>query len=201
VRLYCLIDPYENCPADAAKGAIVAKKPGRPVRSHGERLNFKYEIAGNNVFSDFSSVLRVANRLLQRRKPSLNRFRNQVAHFAGPVVEFERRGSEKAAAGENFFFRVAKPVSTESAQAREAVRLKSGPNHCLHENTTGLLHHGALKVFFRTKVSEKAALADLERCGEFADGEGFKTFERSNIHGLLQNGAASLDTARTSALI
>jgi hypothetical protein len=178
VRLYCLLDPFENCPADTAKRALVAKKPRRPVRSHSERLNFKYKIAGNDVFSDFSSVLRVADRLLQRCKPSLNRFRNQVAHFAWPVVEFEGRGSEKAAAGENFFFRVAEPVSTESSQARESVRLKGGPNHCLHENTASLLHHGALKIFFRTEVREKAALTYLQGRGEFADGEPFEAFQR-----------------------
>jgi hypothetical protein len=164
-------------------------------------LNFKYKIAGNHVFSDFSSVLRVANRLLQRREPSLNRIRNQVAHFARPVVEFEGRGSEKAAAGENFVFRVAKPVSTESAQAREVMRLKSGPNHCLHENTTSLLHYSALKIFFRTKVREKAAFADLEGGSKFTDGESFETFKRSEIYGSLQNRAVRLYAARTSALI
>jgi hypothetical protein len=200
VRLYCLLDPFENRLADAAKRAMVAKKPGCPVRSHGERLNFKYKIAGHDVFSDVSGVLRVADRLLQRRKPSLNRFRNQVAHFAGPVVEFEGRGSEKAAAGENFFFRVAKPVSTESSQARESLCLKSGPNHCLHKDTASLLHHSALKVFFRTKVSEKAALTDLQGCGEFADGEPLETFERSEIYGSLQNRAPRLYASRTPAL-
>ena len=125
----------------------------------------------------------------------------KVAHFAGPVVEFEGCGSEKAAAGENFLFRVAEPVSTESSQARESVCLKSRPNDCLHENTTGLLHHSALKVFFRTEVSEKAALTYLQGRREFADGEPFETFERSNIYGSLQNRAASLNAARTPALI
>jgi hypothetical protein len=201
VRLYYLFDPFENCPADTAKRPIVAKKTGRPVRSHGEGLDFEDKILRNYVLPNFTGILAIANRLLQRAKPSLNRVRNQVANFAGPVVEFEGRSSEKAAAGENFFFRVAEPVSTESAQARESLRLKSGPNHCLHENTASLLHHSALKIFLRAEMREEAALADLQGRGEFADGEPFEAFERSDIHGSLQNRATSLNTARTPPLI
>jgi hypothetical protein len=201
VRLYYLFDPFENCPADTAKRALVAKKAGRPVRSHGQGLNFENEILRDYVLSNFTGILAVANRLLQRSKPPLNRVRNQVANFAGPVVEFEGRGSEKTAAGENFFFRVAEPVSTESPQARESLRLKSGPNHCLHENTASLLHHSALKIFLRAEMREEAALADLQRGGEFADGEPFEAFERSDIHGSLQNRAASLYAARSPPLI
>jgi hypothetical protein len=63
------------------------------------------------------------------------------------------------------------------------------------------LHHGALQIFLRPKVSEKAALTDLQRRGEFPDGEAFETFERSDIHGSLQNRAASLYASRTPALI
>jgi hypothetical protein len=200
VRLYCLVDPFENRSADTAKRALVAKKAGRPVRSHGKGLDFEGEILRDYVLSNFTGILSVANRLLQRPKPSLDRVRNQVAHFAGPVVEFKGRGSEKAAAGENFFFRVAKPVSTESSQARESLCLKSGANHCLHENTASLLHHSALKIFLRTKVSEKAALTYFQRGGEFADGEPFETFERSEIHGSLQNRAMRFYAARTPAL-
>jgi len=201
VWLYCLVDPFENCPADTAKRAVVSKKAGRPVRSHGKGLDFEDEILRNYVLSNFAGILTVANRLLQRSKPSLNRVRNQVAHFAGPVVEFKGRGSEKAAAGENFFFRVAEPVSTESSQARESLFLKSGPNDSLHEDTTSLLHDSALKIFLRAEMREEATLADLQGRGEFADGEPFETFERRDIHGSLQNRAASFYTARTPALI
>ena len=120
-----LIDPFKNCPADTAKRAIVAEKARRPVRSESQRLNFEYEVARDHILPDFSRILRVAKRLLERREPSLNRFRDQVAHFAGTIVEFERRGSKKTSAWENFIFGIAEPVPAESAQAREAVRLKS----------------------------------------------------------------------------
>jgi hypothetical protein len=63
------------------------------------------------------------------------------------------------------------------------------------------LHYSALKIFFRTKVSEKATLADVQGRGEFADGEPFETFERRDIYGSLQNRTASFDTPRTPALI
>src|SRR4029077_7766382 len=126
---------------------------------------------------------------------------NNVPHFVGTIVEFEGRGGEKASAGENFLFGIAEPVPAESSQTRESLCLKSGPNDSLHENTTGLLHHSALKVFFRTKVSKKAALTYLQGRGEFSDGEPLETFERSDIYGSLQNRAASLYTAWTPALI
>jgi hypothetical protein len=201
VWLCYLIDSFENCPADAAERAIVAEKARRPVRSQSERLNFEYEVARDHILPDFSRILRVAERLLERREPSLERLNNKVAHFAGPVVEFERRGSKKASARKNFIFGISEPVPAESSQTREAVCLKSRPNDCLHENTTSLLHNGALKIFFRTKVSKKAALTYLQGRGEFSDGEPFETFERSDIYSFLQNRAASLYTARTPALI
>ena len=78
--------------------------------------------------------------------------------------------------------------------------LKSGANDRLHENAASLLHHSALKIFFRTKVGEEAALADLQRGGELADGEPFETFKRSEIHRSLQNRATSFYSARALVL-
>ena len=57
MRLYYLFDPFENCPADTAKRAIVAKKAGRPVRSHGEGLDFEDEILRDYVLSNFTGIL------------------------------------------------------------------------------------------------------------------------------------------------
>src|SRR4029077_6959705 len=125
---------------------------------------------------------------------------NNVPHFVGTIVEFEGRGGEKASAGENFLFGIAEPVPAESSQTHESLCLKSGPNDSLHENTTGLLHHSALKIFFRTKVSKKAALTYLQGRGEFSDGEPFETFERSEVHSSLQNRAMRFYTACTPAL-
>src|ERR1700752_1316513 len=201
MRLCYLIDPLENCPANTSKRAIVVEQARSPIRSHGARLNFEYNVAGNHVLPDFSCILRVAERLLQRRKPFFKRFNNQIAHFAGPVVEFERGGSKKAPAGENLLFRIVEPVFAKSPQSREAVRLKSWSNDGFHENATGFLHHGALKIFFRTEVGEEATLADLQRGGELADSERFEAFEGSDIHSFLKNCAASLYTARAPASI
>ena len=50
-------------------------------------------------------------------------------------------------------------------------------------------------------MREETALADLQRGGEFADREPFKAFERCDIHGSLQNRAASFYAARTPPLI
>ena len=201
MRLCYLIDPLENCPANASKRAIVVEQARSPIRSHGERLNFEYNVAGNHVLPDFSCILRVAERLLQRRKPFFKRFNNQIAHFAGPVVEFERGGSKEAPAGENLLFRIVEPVFAKSPQAREAVRLKCGTNDRSHENTAGFLYDSALEIFFGTEVGEKAAFADLQRSGKLADSERFEAFEGSDIYSFLKNRTASLYAARTPALI
>ena len=201
MRLCYLIDPLENCPANTSKRAIVVEQARSPIRSHGERLNFEYNVAGNHVLPDFSGILRVADRLLLRRKPFFKRFNNQIAHFAGPVVEFERRGSKEAPAGENLLFRIVEPVFAKSPQAGEAVRLKCGTNDRSHENTAGFLYDSALEIFFRTEVGEEATLADLQRAGELADSERFEAFEGSDIHSFLKNRTASLYAARTPALV
>jgi hypothetical protein len=201
MRLRYLIDPLENCPPDAPKRAVVVEQARSPVRSHGERLNFKYNVAGNHVLSDFYGILRVADRLPQRAKPSLKIFNDQVADFAGTIVEFERGGGEKTTAGENFIFRIVEPIFAKSPQTREAVSLKSGTDDCLHENAAGFLHNCALKVFFRTEVGEEATFADLQRGGELADSERFEALEGSNVDSPLQNCAASLYTARAPALV
>ena len=128
------------------------------------------------------------------------RIDDAIADGPGAIVEFERGGGEKAAAGESFLFAVGEPIFAESAKEAEAAELRGGAHDFFDEDVARFVHDGALQVFFGAEVGEEAALADAQGGGELADGEALETFEGSDVDGFAEDGTAGLEAARGGAV-
>ena len=199
---YCdLVNAPENRSFGRAKSGLIAEETRTPISAHGQGLNFEGELAHVHVFANFAGGSRVARGVFQISQPFLHKGEDAIANGARAIIEFERGGREKAAAGESFLFAVRKPIIAECAKKAEAAELRGGAHDFFDEDVTGLVHDSALQIFFGAEVGEEAALADAQGSGELTDGEALEAFERSDIDGFAEDGAAGFEAAGAARAI
>ena len=190
-----MVDAAQNCSFGRTESAWIAEEARTPISAHGQGLDFEGELADVHIFVDFAGGFGVASRVFEISQPLFHQAHDAIADGARAIVEFERGGGEKAAAGEGFLFAIGEPIFAEGAEERQAAKLRGGTNDFFDEDVAGFVHYGALQIFLRAKVGEEAALADAQSGGELANGETFEAFEGSEVDCFAEDGAAGFEAA------
>src|SRR5580704_2520164 len=176
-RFCGLIDALQNRATDQTVSVRIAEQARTPVRSHRQRLNFERQLAYVRFFPDFAGQLGFARRVLETTQPLLHQFHDLIANAPGPIIELERCSGKEAASREDFPLAVQQPVLAKSPKALESAEFISRADDSLDEDLTGGIDHGALQIFFGTKVCEQATLADSENGSQLSDGQPLEAFE------------------------
>src|SRR6266404_4642583 len=134
-------------------------------------------------------VCRVPQRMKLERK--LRRVDPRVELAKGlrvPSLVLDCARHEKAAASKDAAAHVVEPgVEHSQKPGQSALALERRLDDFANEYVAGLGDDGKLKFFLRAEVGELPALAHVKFVGEASDGQAFKAFCRSDMHGGLKN--------------
>src|SRR6266404_1659066 len=178
----------ENARPCLVEGALVLKYVVVPVCRVPQRMKLERKLRRVDPRVELAKGLRVPSLVLDRVEPGVRKLGYQVANLSRPAVELDCARHEKAAASKDAAAHVVEPgVEHSQKPGQSALALERRLDDFANEYVAGLGDDGKLKFFLRAEVGEQPALAHVKFVGEASDGQAFKAFCRSDMHGGLKN--------------
>ena len=191
---------FEDNGARARIGVAVVEQLGRPVRAHGDGMNFEGQACGINLGVQVPGFLGFVDCAGDGGNPFVHDRRDAVANCTTPAVKLKRGRAEKTAPREDAFFDQNQPLLQQTPQAGHAFGRSDGrPGNFLNKNRACSFDGSQLKILLGTKMSKEAALAHVEIFRERADGEALEALDRSNVDGAGEDGFAGAKAAGLAA--
>jgi len=190
----------QNRGASTRIGLPVVEQLVRPMRAHGNAMDFVYEAGRVHRGADVAGFLRLLHGPGEDINPLTHDRGDAIADHAALTVKLKRSGAEETAAAKSAFLHQHQPLIDQAPETRQAPWRSDGrARHFVDKDLAGHFNGSQLQVFLRTKVGKEAAFAHAQLRGERANGEAFEPIHRGNIDGAGKDGFAGANSAGLTA--